>query len=125
MTKSELIEIFRRQYGYEPDGDELEILLNEYQVEDEEKYEPPRQQSRVFQFDRNRCNTVNDPVNDLLKEVKNIFGGIAGSSQRSVNKDSNDNLTEFSLMLMVFLLKAGLYFSLKSAYSRGFDFANL
>jgi hypothetical protein len=126
MTKREFVEIFRRQYGYEPEGEELDLLLDEYHVDDDEGLPPPRQQSKVYQFSSNNYSRSNDnPVDDLLKEIKNIFLGIGSSAKRSASNSNNENFTEFSFMLVVFLLKAGLYFCLKEAYSRGFDFTNL
>lgn len=131
MTKSEFIEVYRREYGYEPCGHELELLMDEYRVDDdpEEEYTPPpqqRQQSRVYQFSRNRYNDSSNVVDELFTEVKNIINGIAGSAKHSRNKgDESGLMAEFGYMAIVFLLKSGIYFALKVAYSKGFDSVNL
>jgi hypothetical protein len=125
MTRGEFIQLFRRENGYDPDQETIESMSTHYDIDDD-GLPPPRQQSRVFQFNnRNNGSNNNDPVNDLFREIKNIFGGIAGSSKRAADKDSDSDMVEFGFMLLVFLLKTGLYFSLKTAYSKGFDFANL
>ena len=130
MTKSELIEIFRRQYGFEPEGAELETLLDEYHVDDDDNYEPQpqRQQSRVYNFTGNSYHSdSNKAASNLIQEIKDIFGGLSGLAGRSVRKndiDEND-LNEFSYMLAAFLCKSALYFLLKSAYSKGYSAVNL
>ena len=102
------------------------MLMDEYHCDDDYEPQPPRQQSRVYQFSRDNYNRSNDnSVNDLFREIKNVFSGLVGSAQRSATESGNNNYNEFSYMLMIFLLKAGLYFCLKEAYRKGFDFANL
>jgi hypothetical protein len=125
MTRAQLIRLYENENGFTPSEDEIELLMDRYHLSDEDTDLPPprQQQSRIYQF--NSRNTASDPINDLFREVKSIFTGLAGSAKRSCDKTEDENLNEFALMALVFLLKAGLYFSLKTAYKKGFDFANL
>jgi len=127
MNRNQLIQLYVQEHGFTPLEDEIDILMDQYHLGDEDTdLPPPRQQSRVYQFDRYSNNNNSDTAtDDLLKEVKNIFLGICGSAKRSANKSDNDNMKEFGFMLLNFLLKSSLYFSLKISYSEGYDFSNL
>lgn len=123
MTRAQLIRLYENENGYTPSEDEIELLMDQYHLGDADADLPPPR--RVYQF-KNYSNDSRDSfANDLFSEIKNIFTEIAGSAKRSSDKVENENLNEFTFMAIVFLLKAGLYFSLKAAYARGFDFANL
>ena len=132
MTKRELVEIFRRQYGYEPEGEELNLLMDEYGLEHDEEYgywnrQQRQQGSRIYDLNSGTHTSNNsNAASDLIQEVKDIFEEISGLAGKSINNtEHNENLDEFSHMLMVFVIKSALYFLLKSAYSKGYDAVNI
>lgn len=122
MSREEFIQMFERENGYVPDDETIDLYMQHYCRFNQES----RQQGRVYQFTSSASNSESDyGTNELLKEIKNIFCGIAKCSKKSSGKIDDDNMSEFGFMAAIFLFKAGLYFLLKTAYSKGFDFANL
>lgn len=122
MTKEQFIRLFEHENGYTPDEETINLCMHHYDIEDE-----PREQRNVYQFARKSYTSDTDSsASDLLKEIRNIFAGIAGSAQKSSNRDhESSNKEEFTFMVAIFLCKTSLYFLLKEAYNKGYDFANL
>lgn len=135
MYRDELLEAFYNQHGYIPDEEEFEHYARGLEQEDESNQQgyktvvtPPRAQSGYSSY--RQYSVSSEPEDQLIKELKSLFRDLANKAKSGLKNGQNDVLSdervdEFNYMLTSFLLKSALYFVLKGAFEKGYNYNDL
>ena len=128
MTRSEFVQEFEQENGFQPDEGTIRYYLDKNYIDDDFESQSSRQQGRVYNFSGNNYSKgkSSKAVSELIDEVESVFEDISGMSKRSMENQTKPNNTgEFTYMAMAFLCKSALYFLLKSSHAQGYEGVNL
>lgn len=133
MNQAELLEEFYNVYGYLPDEHELEDYARSLEQEDEHIMKrtvitSPRTQSGFSSY--RQYSVSSEPEDELVSELKSLFKDITKKAKSGLKNRQSDILAdervdEFNYMLTTFLLKTALYFVLKGAFDKGYNYNDL